>query len=81
MIHTYHPELTEPVPPPRINRLPSPPHPSFDNHFINNVQPSTPIKNTFPTPPYSPDNLTFLKNSNSNFPIPMNLSIFNIGQF
>ena len=64
MIHTYHPELTEPIPPPRTNRRPSLLSSPPDIHFINNVQPSTPVKNTFPTPPYSPDNLPFLKKIN-----------------
>ena len=60
MIHTYHPELTEPITSPlRHSTLPLSSTPEI--HFINYFQPSTPLKHTFPTPPYSSDILTFLK--------------------
>ena len=84
IIHTYHPDITEPQNPseyvcmdiqqqcskhktqPHINRI------QINDQIINipttqiiqNVQPSSPLKKTFPPLPYSEENLKFIKKFN-----------------
>ena len=67
LVHSYCPDITEPVPPPRNQSLPSSIKVTPDTFTVNTLQPSTPVNNKFTPPPYSPETLKFINKFNFKF--------------
>ena len=51
LVHSYCPDITEPVPPPRNQSLPPSIKVTPDTFTVNTLQPSTPVNNKFTPPP------------------------------